>query len=81
MIRALLVCLALYGTARAAPITEQECHDLGGEYIPHTREGGFPACGFGDLNIVPRADLDRIEATLKALCEHSGATCPKETRP
>ena len=91
MIRALLVCLALYGTARAeAPICP-----IGQHLVPICT--GFTGCGWPPQAGEPNTEqicadwpddprilaqrLDRIEATLKALCEHSGAICPKETRP
>ena len=111
MIRALLVCLALYGTARAeAPICPANTNEAWSQWMvdhphacscvsadgnggtmwngatcPEIHSSGFSSPDIRWENPPEGGDvisrLDRIEATLKALCEHSGATCPKEMKP
>jgi len=77
---ALIAALLLAGSARAqTPMTEQHCHEMNGEFIAHTREGSFPACGFGDQDIYVRERLDRIELMVKALCRKND--CALETKP
>lgn len=98
MIRALLLCGVLsvesawgqtsrsdqYNLAQS-PMTEERCHTQRGEWVPHVRQGGFGACAFGDNSVALLERLDRIEATLRALCENTGfgskPDCPKETKP
>lgn len=114
MIRALLVCLALCGTARAeTPICPANTNEAWSRWMvdhPHAcscasagGNGGTrwhsatcpddsssdptppddvtPTDGYwgpssdGD-DIIAR--LTRIEALVRAICEHSGAICPKE---
>jgi hypothetical protein len=93
MIRVLLLSLALCGINAVlrsspamaqdggTPMTEEECHLQRGEWVPHTRVGGFPACAFGSQI----EQLDRIEAMLRAICDNQHhidgtADCPEETK-
>lgn len=84
MMRLTLVMLLIAGAARAAPMTETQCHEMEGEFIPYASDNGLPACAFGAFTEVGiwREELsdEQIDRTWQAFQANEEALCNQSWR-
>jgi hypothetical protein len=84
MTRWIVAALALWaGTARAEPMTEQQCHAVHGEFIEHLSANGLPACAGGAFTEIGvwQNELSpaQMEAVFDAYKRAQRAECDNQT--